>query len=491
MTEGRLSITRAAVIGGGVSGLVAAWELARSGVAVTVWEAEGHWGGAVSALTLGGITADAGAEAIAVGRPAGLQLIEDLGLRGDVLTPRRTDSRIAMADGLRELPPSVLGVPADLDDPRVASLLSAADIERARDEREAVSDSTTTVGAYVRERLGDAVVDRIVDPVIAGVHACAADDADLNTLLPGIGALVDQTRGLVPAAARMRAGLGPSGSAVASLRGGMHRLTAALVDACCATGVDLRHASGISRIQRTDDGWRVTDTTGAVTDVDVVVLAVPPRVAADLLHDDEPQLAASLGAIETTAVRVVSLLIECPDLDEFPAGPGVLVAAERTDVQAKAMTHANAKWEWWDDVLPANRHVVRLSYGRAGQPAPAVEGLVEQAEADAKALLGVTGSWRVIDSAVTTWQESLVRPTPGHAQRMRDLTDQLHGLPDLTVLNSALAGNGLAGIIQLAREEATRVVTSRPSGHSPQRTGESAVPLARISAHSDRSGEAP
>lgn len=457
MTEAHSSTARAAVIGGGVSGLVAAWELARSGMAVTVWEADDHWGGAVSALTLDGITADAGAEAIAVGRPAGLQLIEDLGLRGDVLTPRRTDSRIAMADGLRELPPSVLGIPADLDDPRVAALLTTTDIERAHDEQEATSDGMTTVGAYVRERLGDAVVDRIVDTVIAGVHACAADDADLNTLLPGIDALTDRTGGLVSAAARMRAGLGPSGSAVASLRGGMHRLTAALEAACSAAGVDLRRGSGIDRVERVDDGWRVADTDGAVTDVGIVVLAVPPRVAASLLHDDEPLLAADLAAIETTAVRVVSLLVECPELDEFPAGPGVLVSAERTDVQAKAMTHANAKWAWWDDVLPTHRHVVRLSYGRAGQAPPAADGLVEQAEADARALLGVTGSWHVVDSTVTTWQESLVRPTPGHASRMRALSHRLHGLPDLTVLNSALAGNGLAGVIQVARDEAHRL----------------------------------
>ena len=457
MTEERSPAARAAVIGGGISGLVSAWELARSGMDVTLWEVDDHWGGAVSALTLDGITADAGAEAIAVGRPAGLKLIEDLGLRGDVLTPRRTDSRIAMADGLRELPPSVLGIPADLDDPRVAALLTISDVERAHDERAASIDTTTTVGAYVRDRLGDAVVDRIVDPVIAGVHACAADEADLATLLPGVDTLVAETGGLVPAAARMRAGLGPSGSAVASLRGGMHRLTAALVDSCCDAGVDLRPGTGIVGLQRTDNGWRVTDTVGASIDIDVVVLAVPPRVAAALLDDDEPRLAADLAAIETTAVRVVSLLVECPELDTFPAGPGVLVAAERTDVQAKAMTHANAKWEWWDTVLPTHRHVVRLSYGRAGQPALAVEGLVEQAEADARALLGVTGSWILVDSAVTTWQESLVRPTPGHASRMRALTDRLRQIPDLTVLNSALAGNGLAGIIQIARDEADRL----------------------------------
>lgn len=457
MTGAHSSTARAAVIGGGVSGLVAAWELARSGMDVTVWEAGDHWGGAVSSLTLGGITADAGAEAIAVGRPAGLQLLDDLGLREDVLLPRRTDSRIAMADGLLELPPSVLGVPADLDDSRTSALLGAAAIERAREEQAASVDATTTVGDYVRARLGDAVVDRIVDPVIAGVHACAADDADLATLLPGIDTLDADTGGLVAAASRMRAGLGPSGSAVASLRGGMHHLTAALVDACCAAGVDLRLGVGADRLQRSDDGWHVTATEGTAMHAEVVVLALPPRIAAALLSGDEPGLAADLAAIETTAVRVVSLLVESAELDAFPAGSGVLVAAERTDVQAKAMTHANAKWAWWDDVLPTHRHVVRLSYGRAGQAPPAADVLVEQAEADARALLGVTGSWHVVDSTVTTWQESLVRPTPGHASRMRALSGRLHDLPDLTVLNSALAGNGLAGIIQVARDEADRL----------------------------------
>lgn len=451
---------RAGVVGGGVSGLVAAWELARAGAEVCLWEADDHWGGAVSALTLGGIAADAGAEAIAVGRPAGLELIEDLGLSGAVVKPRRSDSRIAVADGLRELPPSVLGIPADLDDPRVAAILGVEAIARALAERDAAADEGMTVGAYVRARLGDAVAEQIVDPVIVGVHATAADDADLATLLPSLDTLVAAHGGLVAAAAAMRAGLGPSGSAVASLRGGMHRLTTALVDACAAAGVELRLGTAVTGVDRHGGSWRVTDGTGAASPADVLVLALPPRPAAGLLRTSEPALAENIAAIGTTAVRVVSLLVECPEADAFPAGPGVLVAASRTDVAAKAMTHANAKWEWWDGVLPPHQHIVRLSYGRAGQEPPAIEGLVDQAQADARTLLGVTGDWRLVDSAVTTWQESLVRPTPGHAQRMHALASEVQALPGLAILCSALAGNGLAGIIQLARTEADRLTAA-------------------------------
>lgn len=453
---------RAIVVGGGISGLVATRDLAISGWCVTVLEANHQFGGAVSSLTIGGVTADSGAEAIAVARPDALALIDELGLTDAVVHPRRTDARLALASGMVELPPGVLGIPADPSDPRVASALTEQEQERLTQEPEVPHTSITaitTVGDLARARLGDGAFEKLIDPVVAGVHAMSADDADLATLLPGIESLLEQEGGLLAAVTRMRGALGPSGTAVASLRGGMHQLTHALVDDCRDRGVTLQTNAHVARIRRSEDAWHVSDLEGDEFTGDALVLATSPAQAGVLLEAVTPELAAALSAVQTTPVKVVTLLIQGTDLNEAPVGPGVLVSRQRTDVEAKAMTHSSAKWAWWDDVLAPDQHVVRLSYGKAGELPPSDEHLLEQAPRDARLLLGAE-DLLVLDSSVTLWADSLVRPTAGHAARMAGLRTQIEAIPGMSVLSSALAGNGLAGIVGLARAEATRLSTT-------------------------------
>jgi len=452
----------AIVVGGGISGLVAARDLAIGGWSVTVLEAQRHFGGAVSSLMIGGVTADAGAEAVAVARPDALALIDELGLTDAVVHPRRTDARLALSSGLVELPPGVLGIPADPSDPRVVAALTEQERERLAQEPELPPISitaSTTVGDLVRARLGDGAFEKLVDPVVAGVHAMPADDADLATLVPGIASLVEQEGGLMAAAARMRGALGPSGTAVASLRGGMHRLTDALVDDCRDRGVTLRTNARVARIRRSDDVWHVSDLEGDELNGNALVLAIPPAQVGALLSQIAPELASALSAVETTPVKVVTLLIQSTNLDQAPVGPGVLVSRHRTDVEAKAMTHSSAKWAWWDDVLSPAQHVVRLSYGKAGELPPSDEHLLEQAPKDAGLLLGVE-EVHVLDRTVTLWSDSLVRPTAGHAALMEELRTQIETIPGVSVLSSALAGNGLAGIVAHARSEAQRLSTT-------------------------------
>lgn len=450
------------VIGGGVAGLVAARQMSHHGMQVDVFEATGSFGGAVASLDIAGITADAGAEAISVLRPAGLDLIADLGLRDSLVRPRRTDSRIATREGLLELPPGVLGIPTDLSDPRVSALMRTDEIASVGKQQSFTVSPDASLGSVVRTHLGDAVADRIVDPVVSGVHAAGIDDVDFAALLPGMAELALKHGGLLNAAQEMRAGLGPSGSAVASLNGGMHNLAIALQEACLRSGVRLFTRREVTAAHRTSAGWEIIDQQGLVTTTDALILAVPPSVAASLLmHTPAMQeIAQSLSLLRVTPVRVVTLMLESADLDSFPFGPGVLVSAERNDLAAKALTHSNAKWEWWDSVLPAHRHVVRLSYGRAGHPAPDADALSAQAVKDIQALLPAKSNMRVIDTAVTTWADSLAFPTPGHASRISLVKDKLKCEDRLSVISSALAGNGLAGVIDYAQHEGQRIANA-------------------------------
>lgn len=448
------------VAGGGISGLLVAWKLAHHGCHVRLIEQSTSLGGAVDSLSLGDHTIDSGAEAISVVRTSGLDLFAELGLDDLVVRPRSTDARIATPLGLRELPVGVLGIPASLDDPRLAGLLTEGERARARDERNTPITPHVSVGEVVRQRLGDAMLTKVVDPVISGVHAARADDVDFNTLLPGMSELIKREGSIVGAAQRMRAGLGVSGSAVASLRGGLHQLATRLVEACSTTGVDLLTNTTVTGIERSARGWSVTTTRDRYESVESVVLAIPPAQAARLILESAPPVSEELSALATTAVNVVSLLIDSPDLDHHPTGPGLLVRRDTTGIRAKALTHSNAKWQWWEDQLPSHHHLLRLSYGRAGQAPLKSKDLVQVAVADVRGLLGIDGDFTVIDAKVTTWPESLAFPKPGHSQRVQSLTQAIHQLPGLSVISSSLAGNGLAGVIAFAQQEARRIITT-------------------------------
>ena len=448
------------VVGGGISGLLASWRLAQQGYFVRLLERSDSWGGAVGSIQLADYSIDSGAEAISVVRTSGLDLFAELGLDELVATPRRTDARIATPQGLPELPAGVLGIPASLDDPRLETLLTDEELLRAGSEPDIELTTEMSVGDAVRARLGDAVLTKVVDPVVSGVHAASADDVDFTTLLPGMTELANREGSLVAAAARMRAGLGTSGSAVATLRGGMHQLTTRLVEACSQAGVDLMPATTATGLERTVTGWSVRTTRDSYESVDAVVLAVPPAPASRLLETTSQEVSAQLRALTTTPVSVVSLLVGAAELDEHPAGPGLLVRRDRSDVHAKALTHSNAKWQWWDAALPAHHHLLRLSFGRAGQQAPDTANLVDVATSDTRTLLGINAGFTVIDAAVTTWGESLAFPTPGHADRIKTLMTGIHQVPGLSVISSSLAGNGLAGVIAFAQQEAQRVTTA-------------------------------
>jgi oxygen-dependent protoporphyrinogen oxidase len=471
------------VVGGGVAGLVWALEAAIRGLAVTVLEAADRPGGAVRRGQVGRVTAELGAEAFAVARPEVLALADELGLADQVVRPATSQAHLATSRGLVALPPGFLGVPVDLED--VARLLGReAAAEAAR--RDAVpvgpdEELPVTLGELVRVRLGDAVATQLVDPVVAGVHATPADEAELASVAPPLADAVRHHGGLVAAARALRGPLGPAGAPVASLDGGLSRLVDALVRRLEAHGVSVRTGTVATGLRRRADGWRVATASGYL-DAEVLGVALPVDATARLLatatdataghgpaattSPDGPldAIARALGDLRQTEVTLVSLLVASPALTAAgaPVGSGVLVAPDMAAVRAKAMTHASAKWAHVAAALPADQHLLRLSYG--GRSATAEgrssdEELVRTALTDAARLLGMADRELALRGArVTRWRHGLVRPLVGRRASIDRIDRQLGAVPDLALLGGAVAGNGLAGVVARSRAEGTRTL---------------------------------
>ena len=439
------------VVGGGVAGLEAARQRALAGEQVTLLEAGDRCGGALRSAELGGVVVDVGAEAYGVARPETRRLIDELGLDHLVIAPRRSDARLLLDDGLHAMPHALLGIPTDLASPEVVSAIGA-EAALAAAELDAAPlahvPQDVTLGALVRARMGDVVVERILTPVVAGVHAADPDLVEAEAVVPGLTATVAREGSLAGTAARMRAASGVPGAAVNGLRGGMTTLVGALEERARALGVTIRTGTAALGVEPTAGEWRVA-TPGGPLAADALVVAVDAPSASRLLSC-VPAVAAPLSRIAVGDVVVCAVVLHAPELDADPVGSGLLVQPGHPRVRAKALTHASAKWDWIRQAYGPGRHLVRLSYGRDGRVEESVDDLPGIVHADLAEIFGLADP-TVEALAIQRWDRSLVFPRPGHRAAVDELRSALDGVPTLAVVGAGLGGNGLAGTIQLSQ----------------------------------------
>jgi oxygen-dependent protoporphyrinogen oxidase len=489
---------RALVVGGGISGLVAALELRRAGLDVTVLEADRRWGGCIGAHEVAGLRLDSGAESFATRTDAVRTLVDDIGLADDVVPPHPSGAWVLLPDGPVELPKTgVLGIPANPWDSEVRAALGFWGALRASADRWLPAPEphgTTSVADLVRARMGRRVLDRLVAPVVGGVHSADPALLDADMVAPGLRRLMSEKGSLAAAVAAQRgAARGQkAGSAVAGIRGGLNRMVDALVARLRADGVRLILGQRVERLERASgtDGaplWRVGAVVPAegseeeallgpedTYEADLVVVALTGPAAVELLSDAVPALAGH-EPVPGPQVKLVTLVLDCPPLDARPRGTGILVAPQVPGIEAKALTHATAKWEWLAEQAGPGTHVVRLSYGRAGDRIPGVAGdgrgpetdneLFDAAIRDASALLGVTlTAEEVLGWDVVRWQGALPFAAVGHRERVAAIRGLVGAQPGLAVVGGWAAGNGLAAVIPDARREAAALVRSLERG---------------------------
>ena len=448
---------RALVVGGGVAGLVVARDLATAGVSVVLVEASDRLGGEVGRHVVGGLPLDAGAESFATRGGTVRAYLDELGLGDDVVLPDPRGAWVQHGSGQAfPLPRTgLLGIPGDLAADDVVAVVGAAGTAEAARLDEAPGDvgaDETSVGGLVRVRMGDAVLDRLVTPIIGGVHSVHPDALSVDRVAPGLRAALRREGSLAAAVLSVRA-LAPAGSAVAGLRGGMASLAEALVAELDRLGVEVRLGAHVAAL----DGRSVTltgDAAGQGVAATSGTSGAPERLEADVVvlavGDGAGRVLTGRAAHAAGLITLATLVLRDPRLDAAPRGTGVLVAPGADGVRAKALTHATAKWPWLAE-RAAGRHVLRLSYD-----SPMVTGATTDDElrstalADASVLLGLTlDPATVEDAARVEWSAPLPQEAAGASS----------SLPDGVVrVGGAVAGRGLAAVIAHARRVAAELV---------------------------------
>jgi oxygen-dependent protoporphyrinogen oxidase len=455
------SLPRVVVVGGGITGLAAAWELAAAGrVRVEVLEGSPHTGGKLRRGEIAGVDTDFGAESLLARRLEGLALLHELGLDGDVVNPVTTSAAVWSRGALRSLPVGhVMGVPRDLASLSASGLVSRAGIVRAALDdvlpRTAIGDDISVAG-YVGARVGHAVVDRIVEPLLGGVYAGRADELSLRATLPQIAAVTGSRslfRGLgsQPAAPS-------SGPVFAGLPGGLGRLAETLTAKLIAAGVVVRCDAPVRSLARTPAGWQLVvgpTTAPEIIEADAVVLALPATPAARLLADVSSVASAELAAIEYASMAIVTLALPSSAFEKPLTGSGFLVPAVEGRL-IKAATFSSVKWGWYgdDDLI-----LMRCSIGRFGDIADLQrddDELIAGALRDLAAIVGLRGLPR--DAVVTRWGGALPQYGVGHLGRVARIKEAVASVPGLAVAGAAFDGVGIPACIGSGRQAATQTL---------------------------------
>lgn len=473
---------RVAVVGGGIAGLAAALELCEgapgAGVALqcVLIEAEPRFGGKIATSRVDGLLIEAGADSFLSAKPQALELCGRLGLADRLVNTKGEDRRtfVWSRGRLRELPEGlVLGSPA-----RAGALLRSGLVSVPGAARMALDlvvparrDGTDeSIAAFFNRRLGREAFERVLEPLLAGIHAGDAARLSLQATFPRFAEMEQEHGGLLRAtlAARRRptppppSGLTP----FVSLRTGLGELSDALVARLERSGAAPVPGHRVTAVRPLGAGYELALDPARALEVDALVLATPAPVTAGLVRDLCPPAAGLLGAIPHASTATVSLAYRADDVDRPPAGYGFVVPR----MEGRQLIAATWSSQKWPGRAPSGQVLVRGYVGGVGREAVLQaddDALVRLVRSELAALAGIGG--RPFHAEVHRFPDGMPQYTAGHLDRVAKIRAELARWPGLAVTGAAYGGVGIPDCIRDATETAAAVIAglAREAGRGP------------------------
>jgi protoporphyrinogen/coproporphyrinogen III oxidase len=471
---------RVVVVGGGISGLAAAWELtggptarASGGPDVVVMESSPRLGGALDSTAFGGRTVDTGPDGFLGRRPEALDLCHEVGLRDSLVPIAGRGAGVWARDRIRPLPEGLaLGIPTRFWPAARSGILGlrgqlglARDVLLPRpDVRGPIGDRS--IGPLVARKLGTRVEERLVDPLIGGIHAGSVDDMSAAATYPPLLAAAHKRGSLMRA---LRAEVPPPAADAPpmfwTLDGGMASLVERLRTELMARGVEIRCGEPVERLERRGDEWVAVGTgpkDGGRSGGGAAVIAVPTPVAARLLRPHDDEAAGLLGNIAYASVTLVTFRVPIDALSAPLAGTGFLVprhSVARRGHDGWAVTACTYLSEKWPHLAIEGEVLLRASVGRFGDERADswsdIE-LVERIWDELGALMGVTGA--PLESMVARWPQAFPQYRVHHLMRTAGIEVAMVRLGGIAVAGAAYRGVGIPACIASGRA-AARAVT--------------------------------
>jgi oxygen-dependent protoporphyrinogen oxidase len=441
------------VIGGGITGLAAAYELTLRGARAVVLEGADRAGGLIRTDHVDGFTIEAGPDSMLAQKPAAIQLCEELGLGPRLIATRPPRTAFVLKGGiLHAIPsPSVLGIPTTWRGLARYDLLSWR--ERLRVALEPLvpagrSREDESVGSFFRRRFGPATVPLIAEPLLGGIHAGDIETLSIRSLFPR---LVDaeSRRGSVLRAFRRTHGPSGRDSLFRSLSSGMGELVSALARRVPAGGIIL--GARATALTRRDAEWVVTTRQNEFSGR-AAILAVPAHAAAPLLAPHDAVAAQLCAEVPYVSTASVAMGWQRASVRHPLDGSGFVVARRFGDARITACTWVSSKW---DARAPAGQVLLRAFVGGTHDPR-AVElsdaELGEIARHDVGRALGIDDPPLFV--RVYRWIDAGAQHNVGQLARMARLEERLTALRGLFVAGSGFRSVGIPDCVADGRAAA-------------------------------------
>jgi protoporphyrinogen/coproporphyrinogen III oxidase len=463
---------RVLIVGGGISGLVAAYRLqsasraAGGNLRITLLEASERLGGKILTERFDGMTIEGGPDSFLSSKPAALQLCEELGLTNEVIgTTESGGGTYILRNGrLEPLPEGItMLVPTQLRPLLRSRLLSPLGKLRMgldffiRPRRDSADES---VGHFVRRRLGTEAFERMAQPLLSGIYAGDAEQLSLLATFPRLretelryGSL---TRGMLAQRrqAKKAQPAGPRRSAFISLHAGVGELIDALVAAL--PGVSLHTTTAANAVELCPDGgYLVSASNGEQFETDGLIFATPAYATADLLATLDAELAGLLRQIPYVSTATVTLGYRTIDFEQQSAGRGFVIPK----VENRELTAVTWATNKFSGRAPEDVALVRAFVGRAGREAAVDrpdDELLELVRRELREILQIDAE--PVVSRIYRWQHALPQYVLGHTERLSQIDARIARLPGIQLSGSAYRGVGIPDCIQSGQNAADRLL---------------------------------
>ena len=444
------------IVGAGITGLAAAYELTIRGVPFTTLEASNRAGGLILTEKVDGFTIEAGPDSMLAQKPAGLELCEELGLGSRLITTNPPRRAFVLLNGrLHPLPRrSVLGIPTTWRGIARYDLLPWSARARMAMEpltwrRKAATDDES-VAAFFRRHFGSTAARLIAEPLLGGIHAGSIEELSIRSLFPRLADAESRGGSVIRALRRTRQGTGEG--MFRSLSSGMGEMVAAIERRLPPGSLRLnRRVTGLVRDQ---NEWRVRCEQESFV-ARAVVLAVPASVASQMLRPLDAEAAQLCGEVPYASTASIALAWPRSEIAHELAGSGFVVARAPGAPRITACTWVSSKWS---NRAPAGWALLRAFVGGAHDPGAVAlsdDDLVQTAIGDVSRVLGIATAPRL--ARIYRWLNAGAQHTVGHLDRIARLEDRLRAHPGIVVAGSGFRSIGIPDCIADGRAAARRL----------------------------------
>ncbi|QFT88282.1 Protoporphyrinogen oxidase [Bacillus sp. THAF10] len=464
---------RVVIIGGGITGLSAAYYLQKESkeknlnIEITLIEASNRLGGKIQTVKKDGYIIERGPDSFLERKKSAGRLVKEVGLENQLVNNATGQAFILLKGELHRMPEgAVMGIPTKLSPFVTTGLFSpigkiraAADLILPAYKSEGKDQS---LGSFFRRRLGDEVVENLIEPLLSGIYAGDIDKLSLQSTFPQFQQVEEKYRSLIlgikqttpKQPAHKKKGM------FQTLRGGLQMLVGAIEDKL--NQVKILKAVKVDTLKKNGDGYRLSLSNSKTIDCESVIVATPHHTIGNMMKDID--YLAPLQQMNSTSVATIAMAFDASALKKDIDGTGFVVS-RNNDYTITACTWTHKKWP---HTTPKGKVILRCYVGRVGE-----EAIVDQSDEEIKkVVLDDLNKIMKIDaepdfSIVTRWKEAMPQYAVGHKEMLRQISERLAtDMPGVYLAGSSFEGVGLPDCID-SGEAAVKAVLQTLNTEKP------------------------